>query len=55
MVFDFWAIVLVVTMALASGGASALACAESRNCTEPLFVFVVMVVAASRPVRAAAK
>ena len=49
-VFGFWAIVLVLTMALTSGGASALAYAESRNYTEPLFVFVVMVVAASRPV-----
>ena len=49
-VFGFWAIVLVLAMALTSGGASALAYAESRNYTEPLFVFVVMVVAASRPV-----
>ena len=49
-VFGFWAIVLVVAMALTSGGDSALAYAESRNYTEPLFVFVVMVVAASRPV-----
>lgn len=49
-VFGFWAIVLIVAMALMQGGASALAYAESRNYTEPLFVFVVMVVAASRPV-----
>ena len=49
-VFGFWAMVLVVLMALLGGGASALAYAESRNYTEPLFVFVVMVVAASRPV-----
>jgi hypothetical protein len=49
-VFGFWAIVLVVAMALMSGGASALTYAESRDYTEPLFVFVVMVVAASRPV-----
>ena len=49
-VFGFWAIVLVLAMALTSGGASALAYAESRNYTEPLFVFVVMVIAASRPV-----
>jgi hypothetical protein len=51
-VFGFWAIVLVLAMAVMSGGASALAYAESRNYTEPLFVFVVMVVAASRPVLA---
>ncbi|MBP7567554.1 MAG: putative Na+/H+ antiporter [Burkholderiaceae bacterium] len=49
-VFGFWAIVLVATMALAVGGGEALAYAESRNYTEPLFVFVVMVIAASRPV-----
>jgi hypothetical protein len=49
-VFGFWAIVLVIAMALMSGGETALAYAESRNYTEPLFVFVVMVVAASRPV-----
>lgn len=51
-VFGFWAIVLVLVMALSTGGANALAYAESRNYTEPLFVFVVMVVAASRPVLA---
>lgn len=49
-VFGFWAIVLVLSMALLQDGASALAYAESRNYTEPLFVFVVMVIAASRPV-----
>lgn len=49
-VFGFWAIVLVLAMALINGGAQALAYAESRQYTEPLFVFVVMVVAASRPV-----
>jgi hypothetical protein len=49
-VFGFWAIVLVLAMALVLGGGPALGYAESRNYTEPLFVFVVMVVAASRPV-----
>ncbi len=49
-VFGFWAIVLVLAMALVVGGAPALDYAESRNYTEPLFVFVVMVIAASRPV-----
>lgn len=51
-VFGFWAIVLVAFMALASGGGAALQYAESRNYTEPLFVFVVMVIAASKPVLA---
>ncbi|MEO7116296.1 MAG: putative Na+/H+ antiporter, partial [Caldimonas sp.] len=49
-VFGFWAMVLVVAMALVGGGSQALAYAESRNYEEPLFVFVVMVVAASWPV-----
>ena len=49
-VFGFWAFVLIVVMALVSGGAAAIDYAESRQYTEPLFVFVVMVVAASRPI-----
>jgi len=49
-VFGFWAIVLIMAMGLVQGGSQALSYAESRNYTEPLFVFVVMVVAASRPV-----
>jgi hypothetical protein len=49
-VFGFWAIILILAMALAVGGDRALHYAESRNYTEPLFVFVVMVVAGSRPV-----
>lgn len=49
-VFGFWAIVLVILMALFVGGSEAVDYAESRNYTEPLFVFAVMVIAASRPV-----
>ena len=49
-VFGFWAMVLLAVLALAAGGPQALAYAESRNYTEPLFVFVVMVMAASRPI-----
>ncbi|WP_315124936.1 putative Na+/H+ antiporter [Comamonas antarctica] len=49
-VFGFWAIILVIFMAFFMGGPAALEYAESRNYTEPLFVFVVMVIAASRPV-----
>ena len=51
-VFGFWAMVLIGAMALLSGGSTALEYAESRNYTEPLFVFVVMVIAASKPVLA---
>jgi hypothetical protein len=49
-VFGFWAAILIVAMAIAAGGQNAIAYAESRQYTEPLFVFVVMVVAASWPV-----
>jgi hypothetical protein len=51
-IFGFWAIVLVFTMAFMVGGERALEYAESRNYREPLFVFVVMVIAGSRPVLA---
>ena len=49
-VFGFWAFILIIAMAFLSGADTALAYAESRHYTEPLFVFAVMVVAASRPV-----
>ena len=49
-VFGLWAVVLILAMAVMRGGSSALSYAESRNYTEPLFVFVVMVIAASRPI-----
>jgi len=49
-VFGFWAFVLMLAIAFLNGGEAAIAYAESRQYTEPLFVFVVMVVAASRPV-----
>ncbi len=49
-VFGFWAFILIIVMAFVDGGAKAVDYAETRQYTEPLFVFVVMVVAASRPV-----
>jgi hypothetical protein len=49
-VFGLWAVVLLVAMAIVNGGAQAIHYAETRTYTEPLFVFVIMVVAASRPV-----
>ena len=49
-VFGFWAVVLVACMAAVEGGDKAIGYAESRQYTEPLFVFVIMVVAGSRPV-----
>jgi hypothetical protein len=49
-VFGFWAAVLVATMGMVAGSAVAIEYAESRQYGEPLFVVVIMVVAASRPV-----
>jgi hypothetical protein len=49
-VFGFWAVVLVVLIAAVDGTQAALAYAEGRQYAEPLFVFVVMVVAATRPI-----
>lgn len=49
-VFGFWAAILVIFMALVEGKAQAVAYLDTRNYTEPLFVFVIMVVAASKPV-----
>jgi len=49
-VFGFWAFVLIIAMAFIAGSDAAISYAESRKYSEPLFVFVVMVVAASRPV-----
>ena len=54
-VFGFWAALLIVAMAAVEGGAKAIDYAESRQYTEPLFVFVIMVVAGSRPVVEAVK
>jgi hypothetical protein len=49
-VFGLWGAALIVALALFKGGQEAIDYLESRDYTEPLFVFVVMVVAASRPV-----
>lgn len=49
-VFGFWAMILLLFIASQTGTRAALAYLESRNFTEPAFVFVIMVIAASRPV-----
>lgn len=49
-VFGFWAFILIGLLAVFAGGDKAISYVESRQYTEPLFVFVIMVVAASRPV-----
>ncbi len=49
-VFGFWAMVLMVIMAILVDTRAATAYLDSRNFTEPLFVFAIMVVAGSRSV-----
>jgi len=49
-VFGFWAFVLVLFMALAYGWGTSSQYLDSLHFTEPMFVFVIMVIAASRPV-----
>lgn len=49
-VFGVWACVLLVFMALVSGVGDTVSYIDTRNFTEPAFVFVIMVVAASRPI-----
>jgi hypothetical protein len=49
-VFGFWAFVLLAFMAIAFGWGTASTYLESRQFAEPMFVFVIMVVAASRPI-----
>jgi hypothetical protein len=49
-VFGFWAMVLLFFLLFYSGKGEALGYLESRNFTEPAFVFVIMVIAASRPI-----
>ena len=49
-VFGVWAFVLLVVMALVAGVPTMVEYVDTRNFTEPLFVFAIMVVAASRPI-----
>ena len=49
-VFGFWAFVLLAFIAIGSGTGEATRYLEGLNYAEPAFVFVIMVVAASRPI-----
>jgi Na+/H+ antiporter NhaD/arsenite permease-like protein len=49
-VFGFWAIVLVALMIALQGRVAATQYVDSRDYTEPMFVFAIMVVAGSRSV-----
>lgn len=50
LVFGFWAVVLLISLASSRGVGSAFNYLITRQYTEPLFVFVIMVMAASRPI-----
>ena len=49
-VFGFWAMVFVIATAILLGTQSATTYLDSRNYTEPMFVFAIMVVAGSRAI-----
>ena len=49
-VFGFWALVLMFAMFALLGINEAKAYLNTRNFTEPLFVFAIMVIAATRPI-----
>ncbi len=49
-VFGVWACVLIAGLALLQTPDEAIGYLEGRNFTEPMFVFVIMVIAASRPI-----
>jgi hypothetical protein len=49
-VFGFWAMVMILAMAVVMGTGAATHYLDSRNFTEPLFVFAIMVVAGSRAI-----
>lgn len=49
-VFGFWAMVLVMAIACLQGSKAATDYLDSRNFTEPMFVFAIMVIAGSRAV-----
>ena len=49
-VFGFWAMVLILFMAATADLNTAISYLEQRNLTEPLFVFVILVMAGTRPI-----
>ena len=49
-VFGAWAMLFIVVMMVMAGPSQATAYVESRNFTEPMFVFAIMVIAGTRPV-----
>lgn len=49
-VFGFWAMILMLFMFAVSGKQQATAYLDTRNFTEPMFVFAIMVIAGTRPI-----
>lgn len=49
-VFGLWALLLVFAMFATDGVGAATQYIDSRNFTEPMFVFVIMVIAGTRPI-----
>src|SRR5262245_29750958 len=49
-VFGFWALVLLLFLAVHTAPAAATDYLRGRSFTEPAFIFVIMVIAATRPV-----
>ncbi|ACD20686.1 putative Na+/H+ antiporter [Paraburkholderia phytofirmans] len=49
-IFGFWALILCIVIWVVSGKGAVVDYLEAREFTEPAFVFVIMVIAASRPV-----
>ncbi len=53
-VFGLWAAVLVLALAALAGPGAAIDYVESRDFTEPMFVFAILVIAGTRPILALA-
>ncbi len=49
-VFGFWALVLILAMVALADQKTAVAYLDGQNFTEPLFVFVILVMAGTRPI-----
>jgi hypothetical protein len=49
-VFGIWAAIFILYLAVHQGSAEAIGYLESRNFTEPAFVFVIMTVCSTRPI-----
>ncbi|MEQ1667813.1 MAG: putative Na+/H+ antiporter [Sulfuriferula sp.] len=49
-VFGFWALILIIAMVVVADSSTATHYLDSRNFTEAMFVFAIMVIAGTRPV-----